>query len=267
MLVIARIELDKTMQEADRVRDLRSRSSSAFSKARFEDIEKDVLVRGSALAEREAQLKEAQAQLARSDIDLSDTKVLAPFDGVILNKNIEVGTYLKVGDPVVTLLNDRNLEVEAEVPTDQIYGLKPGVSVTVTLDDGTKHSASVRALIPSENLRTRTRAVRFIPKFGSTKKALAADQSVTVQVPLEFHRTVTVHKDAIIRRGSNAVAFLVKDENAFARQVKLGTAIGDRFIVLSGLKPGDKVVIRGNERLGGGGPVKVVSALGRTGSK
>jgi len=266
MLGSARAELEKTIQEADRVRDLKSRSSSAFSRAKFEDIEKDVIARSSELDERAALLKEARAQLARSEIDLADTNVVAPFDGVIIEKHIEVGTYLKVGDPVVTLLNDRNIEVEAEVPTDQIYALKPGVSVTVILDEGTEHPARVRALIPYENLRTRTRAVRFSPEFGVTKKALAADQSVTVQIPMEIRRTVTVHKDAIIRRGQNAVVFLVRDGNAFARQVTLGSGVGDRFVVLDGLKAGDVVVIRGNERLGGGGPVNIVSARGKTGS-
>ncbi|MGI9380341.1 MAG: efflux RND transporter periplasmic adaptor subunit, partial [Methyloligellaceae bacterium] len=203
-MATAQAELDKVMQEAKRVTDLKARSSAAFSRARYEDIEQDVAARRSALIERRAQLQEAEANLQTNRIDLNDTNIIAPFDGVITEKHIEVGTYLKVGDQIVTLLNDSNIEVEAEVPTDQIYGLRNGVGVKVILDDDTVHSARVRAVIPQENLRTRTRAVRFTPEFGKLKKALATDQSVTVNIPLEANVAVTVHKDAIIRRGRNA---------------------------------------------------------------
>ena len=259
-MATAQAELDKVMQEAKRVTDLKTRSSAAFSRARYEDIEQDVAARRSALIERRAQLQEAEANLQTNRIDLNDTNIIAPFDGVITEKHTEVGTYLKVGDQIVTLLNDSNIEVEAEVPTDQIYGLRAGIAVKVILDDDTVHAAKVRAVIPQENLRTRTRAVRFTPAFGKLKKALATDQSVTVNIPLEANVAVTVHKDAIIRRGGNAVVFVVKDNQAIVRQVELGRAIGERFTVVKGVNPGDQVVVRGNERLGGGGPVRIVSA-------
>ena len=81
-----------------------------------------------------------------------------------------------------------------------------------------------------------------------------------MNIPLEANVAVTVHKDAIIRRGGNAVVFVVKDNQAIVRQVELGRAIGERFTVVKGVNPGDQVVVRGNERLGGGGPVRIVSA-------
>ena len=258
MVTTAKAQLDKTTQEARRIVDLRT--SAAFSRARLEDVEQDVAARKSTLFEREAQLKEAKARLQRSNIDLADTKVRAPFGGVILEKHIDVGSYLKVGDRIVSLLNDRDIEVEAEVPTEQIYGLKTGLQITVTLDDGLTHSAHVRAIVPQENLRTRTRTVRFTPAFKSLRKPLAADQTVTVQVPMAGRTAITVHKDAVTRRGQNAIVFLVKENSAFARQVELGRGTGTRFVVHKGLKPGDLVVVRGNERLGGGGKVTIIQA-------
>lgn len=258
MVTTAKAQLDKAAQEARRMLDLRT--SAAFSRARHEDIQQDVAARQGTLIERKAHLKQAEVQLKRSNIDLADTKVRAPYGGVILEKHIDVGSYLKVGDRIVSLLNDRAIEVEAEVPTEQIYGLNAGLQVIVTLDDNSTHTALVRAIVPQENLRTRTRTVRFTPKFKSLKKPLAADQTVTVLVPLAGRTAITVHKDAIIRRGQNAIVFLVKDNSAFARQVELGRGVGTRFVVRKGLKPGDMVVIRGNERLGGGGKVTIIKA-------
>jgi RND family efflux transporter MFP subunit len=260
MIETAKANLKKTVQEERRIRELKTLASSAFSRSQYENVLQDVAARRSTLSERKAQLKEAQVSLRRTEIDLADTRVRAPFGGVILQKHIDVGTYLKVGDRIVTLLNDKAIEVEAEVPTDQILGLKPGVKVTVVLDDQTRHPARLRAIVPQENLRTRTRAVRFVADFKATRKKLALDQSVTVRVPLESAQAVTVHKDAIVRRGANAVVFIVVNSRASARQVELGRGVGSRFVVRSGLQPGDMVVIRGNERLGGGGPVKVLKA-------
>lgn len=255
-LEAARAELKKTVQEAQRIEDLRS--SAVFSRARMEDVAQDVASRKGTVAEREAQLAEAQVQLRRSNLDLVDATVRAPFNGIIVEKHIDVGSYVRVGDRFVTLLNDRDIEVEAEIPTDQIYSLEAGAPVSVVLDDGSIHDANVRAIVPQENPRTRTRSVRFTPKFRDLKKSLAADQSVTVRIPLGAARAVTVHKDAIVRRGTKAVVYIVRDSRAFARQVDLGRGVSSRFIVTKGLEPGDMVVVRGNERLGGGGPVKVI---------
>ena len=70
------------------------------------------------------------------------------------------------------------------------------------LDDGTRHEAEVRAVVPTENPQTRTRRVRFTPRFGTTRLALAVDQSATVHVPAGAPREVlSVHKDAINKRG------------------------------------------------------------------
>ena len=259
MIETARANLKKTIQEKRRILELRTLASSAFSRAQYENVVQDVAARKSTLVERRAQLKQAQVQLRRTAIDLKDTKVRAPFDGVVVQKHIDVGTYLKVGDRIVTVLNDKAIEVEAQVPTDQILGLKPGMTVMVVLDDQSVHSARVRAIVPLENQRTRTRAVRFTAQFKATRKSLALDQSVTVRVPLEASSAVTVHKDAVVRRGANAIVYVVKNNKASARRVVLGRGVGTRFVVRKGLKPGDLVVVRGNERLGGGGKIKVIT--------
>jgi len=112
MVTTAKAQLDKTTQAARRIIDLRT--SAAFSRARHEDVKQDVAARQSTLFEREAQLEEAQERLRLSNINLADTKVRAPFGGVVLEKHIDVGTYLKVGDRIINLLNDRDIEIEAE---------------------------------------------------------------------------------------------------------------------------------------------------------
>ena len=259
MLETAQAELAIKTQELRRQRDLQD--SAAFSKARFEDVEQEVAMQEGELAERQAHLAQAEADLARAALDFDDTQIQAPFDGIVTEKHTDVGSYLTVGSPVVALINDLDLEVEAEVPTDRLGGLEPGAIVDFLLDDGTTHTAIVRAIVPQENVLTRTRPVRFTPAFDATERPLAVNQTATVNVPIGSARNVmTVHKDAIVRRGGNAIVFVVAEGSSELRPVQLGEATGDRFVVRTGLNAGEQVVTRGNETLQPGQPLNVLNA-------
>jgi hypothetical protein len=116
----------------------------------------------------------------------------------------------------------------------------------------------VRAILPTENPLTRTRTVRLTPEFSAGMAGLADAQSVTVKVPVGVARQVlTVHKDAIITRAGKSVVYVVTDDSAEMRPIVLGEATGGRMEVLEGLKEGEQVVIRGNERLQPGAKVRV----------
>ena len=261
--VVAAAEAEYRKKRGELQRLNRLRKSAAFSRARYEDLERDVQARRGALVDRRGQLQEARAQLRQAELDLADTRIKAPFPGVVTQKHIDIGTYLNIGARVVSILNDTDLEAEAEVPSDRLAGLSAGALVTLMLDDGSRHQGTVRAVVPTENVRTRTRPVRFTPRFGKTRMRLAADQSVTVLIPVGGRGQVaTVHKDAVVRSGADAFVFVVQENRARRVKVRLGDGIGPRFVVLDGLKPGEDVVVRGNETLGRGGPVRIRGATG-----
>ena len=258
MVQTAQAEAAKTAQELRRMSELRQ--SSAFSRARYEDLQRDVDARQATLVERRSQLKEAEAELDQAAIDLYNGRIRAPYSGVVSEKHTEIGSYVNVGNPVVTLISDTEIEVEAEVPSDRIAGLTPGRIVRFRLDDGTEHRATVRSIIPRENARTRTRPVRFTPQFGEKSSSFAINQSVSVLVPIgKIEQVVTVHKDAIVHRGPDRVVSVVRNGKAFPRQVTLGAAVGNRYIVENGLSAGDVVVTHGNETLPPGAAVRVLS--------
>jgi len=248
----ARAEFGLAQQELARLE--RLRSSAAFSQARYDDQVKQVATKLSEMAEAEAAVASAVADLRLAEIDLDRSTVKAPYDGVVVERHTERGAYLSTGDPIVTLINDQDLEVAAEVPSNRISGLTPGREVKMALGDGRVFDGFVRAVVPEENALTRTRAVRFslaldqIVSQNSTP--FAANQTVTVSVPVgEASDVVTVHKDAVVPRGPTNNVFVAKDGKAEMRAVELGESVGNRFVVLRGLEQGDQVVVRGNERL------------------
>lgn len=226
------------------------KESPAFSPARLNDKRQETIRAKSEIGEANANLTSAEADLELGEIALANTKIRAPYDGVIIERHSEAGAYLREGEAVVTMLDDNDLEIEADVPANRTDGLSQGRELKALLENGTELKAIVRAVIPNENPRTRTRRVRFISEFTGTDKSTAANQSVTVYVPAGKARDVlTVSKDAILNRGGAQLVVLNDGGKAAFTPVQLGQAIGQRFVVENGLKEGDEVVIRGNERL------------------
>ena len=172
----------------------------------------------------------------------------------------EIGSYLQTGDSVLDLVNDTDLEIEVFVPSNRIAGLPPGTVIQVRPEDGSTESATVRGVGAEENATSRTRLVRFNPSFRGPLK-YGVGESVDALLPLGVPRiVVTVHKDAVLKRQGMSLVYVVDPENsAQIRPVELGESIGVRFEVLSGLKPGETVVIRGNERLRPGQALRMES--------
>ena len=248
-------EFDYVTQAMKRLEGLRR--SAAFSQARFDDKRQEVVKAKSATIEKEAALLRARVNLKMADIELRDSEIRAPYAGVVSVRHIEVGAYVGVGQPVVTLIDDEHLEIEAAVPAGRIRGLAPGTPVVFQLVDASSSRAVVRAVVPEENPLTRTRTVRFTPRFNGDHRNLATNQSVTLHIPAGPARTVvSVHKDAVLNRSGGALVFVVTEGAARPRPVRLGKAVGGRFEVIDGLEPGDLVVVRGNERLRPGQKVR-----------
>lgn len=246
----AQAQLKLTLGEMKRLDGLRK--SAAFSQARYSDKRNEVTMVRSEVTEAEGAVGKARANLQLASIDLHNAEVRAPYDGVVVRRYAVAGAHLAVGDPVISLVNDNNVEVEADVPAERLNGVVPGRGVQVRLVDGTLLQAKVRAIVPSENAKTRTRPVRFslVADNAEERPTIADNQSATVLLPVaRAQRVLTVHKDAVTSRGKNKVVITVSDNTAKPRNIRVGEAVGDRFAVLSGLKEGDIVVIRGNEGL------------------
>jgi RND family efflux transporter MFP subunit len=259
-LQTAKAAFDLRSQEQKRLN--RLKTSAAFSEARLADKKLEVISAKSAMAEAEAALVRSRANQKLAEINLYNTKVRAPFSGVVSKRHTYVGAYLNVGSPVIDLIDDRHLEIEASVPAIRIEGLSPGTIVSFQLEgsltgEQVNLPATVRAVVPDENPLTRTRKVRFSTNFSIIKRNLATNQSVLLALPAGGMSSVlTVHKDAVISRKGKDIVFIVEDGAANIRPVKLGEAVGTRFVVLAGLSDGDTVVVRGNERLRPGQKVK-----------
>lgn len=250
-LATAQAEVAKLVQERRRLE--RLQGSAAFSPAQLDDKVQDILVAQSRIDAANARLARAEVVDSFRQTDIDDGLLRAPYPGVVVRKLVSAGAFVSVGDPVIEMVNDEDVEIEADVPTELLAGLNAGAQIAYTLGGqqtgGQQLSAILRAVVPVENAMTRTLAVRFVPEDAALTSTIG--QSVTVQLPTGAQReVVTVHKDAVLVRQGNRSVFKVGDNNKVVPQtIEVGVAVGGRFEVVSGLEAGDVVVIRGNERL------------------
>jgi len=281
-LKTVKAELVLAGQEVDRLKALKG--SAAISQAALDDALQQQQIARSRVNEADAGIRSSQVLFEIAALAYENAVIRAPFDGTITEKLTEVGNYLQVGQPVFRLISDRRLDLLADIPAPRLKGLQPGFTVRVEFENGSEHTAVMRAIVPEENPRTRTRQVRFEPILGDDAGNLASEQSVIVHIPVSDAREIlTVHKDGIIRRGQANVVYVVVNESAEEapdsqsdsqpgsqpqrveiRELETGYSTGNRVEVLAGLSAGERVVIRGNERLR---PGQAVSVAGSPGSQ
>ena len=254
---LAKEKVNYKKMEQTHKRILALRTSAAFRKDREEDSERDMEIAAEMVSRARADIDQSKASLKAGQISLQDTYIKAPYPGVVIKRHTLPGNYVRVGDPIITIFNDTDLEIEADVPSIRALALKTNTKVTAKLQNGIILNTIIRAIIPQENSLTRAVAIRLIIKDEKYQNGLLGNQAVTLKLPIGNPDDVTtVHKDAVLVKNGKKIVFIFRKGTANIQPIKLGRAIGNRFEVLAGLKVGDLVVVRGNERLRPGEPIK-----------
>jgi len=249
-IAISKARLKLTENAFDRQSGLRG--SVAFSKARFDDLQQEAEQALGELSRAQAQVAVAKAALDRAKYDRKHSVIVAPFDGVAITRNVQPGQYISLGGSVAMLLDIGSLEIEADVPVSLLEGLVVGRELEAVLHDGTHAKATVRTLLPIETVSTRTRPVRLSFSLKDNEPYMAANgETVTILVPVSAVKEVAiVPKDALVQGLDGGwMVFVAEDGKAVPKPVTTGRASAGGLEILSGIKQGDYVVIRGNERL------------------
>lgn len=200
-----------------------------------------------------AELSQARAQLSRTRYQYDHSEIRAPFSGRVVSRLIQAGEYATAGKEIVRLVDTENIEVKTQTPIDNADYLREGMPVTV--DVGHKHVlAKVRTVVPVGDEASRTIEVRLTLKPGD---ALVGD-AAKVFIPSAVARNVlAVPRDALVLREDNTYIFKVGPKSVAQRiAIETGSEYGSLVEVRGPIQPGDKVIVRGAERLETGQKVK-----------
>ena len=192
-------------------------------------------------------LVEARADEERARQDLDRTVVRAPFPGRVVARLAEMGEYASTGTELVRLVDTYHVEVRAQAPISTAAFIESGMVVMVEADNGEIILTPIRAFVPVGNEISRMMEVRIaLPDEG-----LIIGSAVKVSLPSANPRSaVVVPRDALILRLDSIYVFKVNSDNTAERiEVRTGAASGELIEVIGPVKSGDRVVVRGGERL------------------
>lgn len=266
---IARIEQNDARlayeDSAAEVRRLRSRAENLSNRYdRFKGLGEEAGESETAMDQMRADRDEAlqalrQAEVAheRAEINLQRTEVKAPFAGRVVSLETQVGEYANPGAGLIRLVDTRRLEITARAPASLARNISAGDMIKV-VNGAEAAEAQVRAVVPVGDALSRMLELRLEIE-GS---AWYIGSAVRVSLPAAAARTVVAApRDALVLRADRISVFVI-GENDTARRVdvELGAAEGDFIEVIGDINAGDRLVIRGGERLRDGQNV-TLSAL------
>lgn len=202
------------------------------------------------------ELKIARIRLSEAQAQLRRYQLRAPFAGVVVERARRDGEWAGTGDTLLRLLDPRALEARASAPLSARRLLRVGDRLAVASDQGSA-SGRVRILVPAADARSH----QFDLRVSLAGDAWSVGQPVRVAIPRAPAREVlAVPRDALLLRSQGAAVFRINGDNTAERvAVTPGIASGDLIAVDGDLRPGDRVVTRGGERLRPGMAVQILS--------
>jgi RND family efflux transporter MFP subunit len=216
----------------------------------------------AAMVSAQAAVAVAQAQLKVQQVNLDFTQVRAPFDGVVLVKNANVGDIITpfssaagTQGAVVTMADMRTLEVEADVSESNLAKAKIGSPVEITLDalPAMRFRGSVAGIVPTVDrakatvmtkIRFEKLDERILPEMSAKVTILSQAATDADQQPL-----LAVNPKAVVERGGKKQVLLVKDDRVEVVDVTPGRKVGDSLEITGAVKSGDRLVLSPPDKL------------------
>jgi RND family efflux transporter MFP subunit len=273
LLAETEVRLREADLELQRIRPLQERG--VVSKAELDRAEANFNSLEARIVQQREQITVATSRLALWQQELADREIRAPFAGVVVAKNAQPGemispmsaggSFTRTG--IGTIVDMSSLEIEVDVNETYINRVRPGQPVEATLDAyiDWKIPARVIAIIPTADRQRATVAVRI--GFDELDPRILPDMGVKVafretgaieQAQNADNIGVVVPPTALRRDAGRDVVFVVTNGNVERRAVTIGNQTDNEATIVSGLSPGERVVVEGPAELADGDAVTEV---------
>lgn len=207
----------------------------------------------------QAELKAAEAQVAQQNVELKYYRVTAATSGIVGDIPVRVGDRVTPATVLTTVNQPGTLEAYIEVPVERSKDLALGKKVEILGADG-KIAAQSSITFISPEVNETTQTVLAKASIGNEANAMRTDQLVRVRVIWGSQPAITIPVLAVSRISGQTFAFVAEPVgNGFVakqRKLTLGELIGNEYVVLSGINPGEKIITGSTQMLGEGSPVQ-----------
>ncbi len=207
----------------------------------------DLYNQGANVNQAQSRVRSAREAINEINASIRDTRSIAPFKGMIIKKLVEVGDTVQPGMPLISYANTDYIRIRTEVPVRLVPSLKVGDTVRAYLDvSGMMIPAKVAQIYPLADKSKHTVTVKFDLPIGTHGvPGMYAEVAIPVKNS-QLSTAITIPRSSILKHmGSLPSVLVMNDKNtAELHVIRLGKKVdgGKSYTVLSGLKPGDKIV-------------------------
>jgi RND family efflux transporter MFP subunit len=206
----------------------------------------------------DAQLHSLDAQVQEQQVQLHYYKVVAPWAGVVGDVPVRVGDRVTSSTTLTTVDKPGSLEAYIYVPIERSGDIKMNLPVQIVDSEG-KALADSRVSFISPEVDNTTQGVLVKATIANHSDKLRTDQFIRARVVWGTHQGPVVPVLAVSRIGGQYFAFIAEDQNgktvAHQKPLHVGDMIGNNYVVLDGVKNGDKIIVSGTQFLVDGMPV------------
>lgn len=215
-------------------------------------------------------LKSNQAQLDAAKLQLSYTKITAPISGRLGLRRVDAGNLVQANsaEGLVTITQSSPITVVFAIPESQLpqvrQAFRAGEALSVEAwDRAERQLLSTGVLTTLDNqIDTATGTLRLKAEFNNEQEELFPNQFVNVRLNVAVQQgAVTIPQDAVQYGSAGTYVYIIEQNKAQLRQVKLGAVDNGLIAVESGVEPGAQVVLEGLDRLRPGRAVEVITDL------
>jgi RND family efflux transporter MFP subunit len=205
----------------------------------------------------EAQLKAADEQIRGQQAELAYYQVVAPVNGVVGDIPVRVGDRVTKADELTTVDDNSGLEIYINVPTQQASKLRPGLAVRL-VDEAGQPLATERINFVAASVDEQTQTV--LAKAPVSQGNFRADQFVRARLVWGTEQGLAIPVTAVMRISGQMFAYIAEPAQggfvAKLRNVTVGRVIGQEYVVTGGVKPGERIIVSGIQKIGDGAPVQ-----------
>jgi RND family efflux transporter MFP subunit len=234
-------------------------AKNAFESAQAAFIQAEI---GLKILKTQVEFLKTQVMIAHKKV--KDCLIIAPFDGIVSIKHVNLGEWVKSGDPIFTIEKDNPIEVKGEISEIYLDKLYIGMPVSVVVDglyspsnnQGRTYQTTLKEIGATVNLKHRT--IEITVQIDNFKHQLKPGLFARIQVIFTRKKDViSIPQTSIISKPDGHHVFVIKNNRAQLQKIKTGIKDDEMVEIISGLDKKDLIVSAGQNQLLGGEKINI----------
>lgn len=254
------VQLDDSLTKAEF-----NKAKASFDKAnldlkRLQNLNSKKLISDEELAVASTELKLAEAEVTLKRTRLKQSSILAPFNGVISQRNHEPNDTASVNSHILTLVNNTQLIAKTSIPEALLASVKTGNTGKVMIPSlSLELDSKIKSIYPTVNPETQQVTIEL--SLATNNQTLFPGQFAQAVIQTTPENLILIPVNAVQYDTKGAWVFLADNNKAKIQRITEGRHFDNKISVSKGLSPGQVIIIRGFVGLKNNKPIKIINAL------